>query len=877
MAKDYFKGKKILKSPSHFIDEANESIEEIRRNNSLVEWFKKYNITLEPTEKGGEYKGVCPWHNDNNLSLLVSEDKMYFECSTCSDKKGDVITLVMLMEGVTTSEAIKRLNEDLNKITKEDVKEVEIEPKEPKEEEIKIASEIPRNDGEIGLIEVVEFYHKKLYETQSVIDLLKGFNLDNTFWRLFKLGACNGKLLDITSQKQKEWLKKTGFLDENYIETLLGYLTIPIIDENDIVTGIFGLDTTGCIKAIGNTKTIFNLKLSKMYDELIFTDNFNLCFKLIGCGFNNVICANLQDFDAKNLKLLKDARVKTLIVVSESTSNLDLLKDVLLEDFRVKLVQIEENKAISKSEILTLIEKSELFKPKNDNDFSVKREGNNYIFTIGEINYKLFDVKELSISNLKVSIKAEYQEERFPDKIDLYSSRSRNSFSLTLSQKFNIEVKRVENDLLKIVDYMEYETMKRLNPKTPEKYEMTEEEIKLGLEFLKSPDIFYIIVKDMEVLGYVGEDMNKILLYIGASSRILDDPISVMIISQSAAGKSMLVDVLRKLLPPEDVIALTSLSDQALNYIEDLLHKFLIMGEAVHNDLIEHQIREMLSNKELSRLVTTKDDKTGKMKSENFVTKAIVSMVLGGTRYDVNPENASRFFIVNADESKEQTKRIHEAQKSKYSIEKKYLKEDVIPNIIKKHQSAQRLLKKITIVNPFRQYLSFPVESMRFRRDFERFIDLIACVCFVRQCQKELKDDGRFKYIECDLVDYEIGYKIMVNNVLPATMLDTSVGAISLYEDIRKMVSKIATDNNIKLTDANFIQKEVREFTKLNMDTIKKHLRVLVSNEYIQLVGGKTRGTRFSYKLREDKEIEKIDVSMIPTPKDMKMLIESSN
>ena len=128
-------------------------------------------------------------------------DLKYFEGGDIIDKvskEQEIIEAVSKSENITTNEAIKKLNglENNFKITKEDVKEVEIEPK---EEEITL-----------NLSEIVEFYHKKLYETQSVIDLLKGFNLDNTFWRLFKLGACNGKLLDITSQKQKEELKKTG-------------------------------------------------------------------------------------------------------------------------------------------------------------------------------------------------------------------------------------------------------------------------------------------------------------------------------------------------------------------------------------------------------------------------------------------------------------------------------------------------------------------------------------------------------------------------------------------------------------------------------------------------------------------------------------------
>ena len=43
------------------------------------------------------------------------------------------------------------------------------------------------------------------------------------------------------------------------------------------------------------------------------------------------------------------------------------------------------------------------------------------------------------------------------------------------------------------------------------------------------------------------------------------------------------------------------------------VHKFLVMGEAVHSHSVEHQIREMLSAKELSRLVAVKDKKTGRL------------------------------------------------------------------------------------------------------------------------------------------------------------------------------------------------------------------------------------------------------------------------
>ena len=86
-------------------------------------------------------------------------------------------------------------------------------------------------------------------------------------------------------------------------------------------------------------------------------------------------------------------------------------------------------------------------------------------------------LKEFFSHNLKVNIRTEYHGERFPDNVDLYSSRSRDTLSLKLSQRFGVEVKRIEKDLLLILDYLEDEQRKRLNCNDDEKEELTEEEI----------------------------------------------------------------------------------------------------------------------------------------------------------------------------------------------------------------------------------------------------------------------------------------------------------------------------------------------------------------------------------------------------------------
>jgi hypothetical protein len=350
----------------------------------------------------------------------------------------------------------------------------------------------------------------------------------------------------------------------------------------------------------------------------------------------------------------------------------------------------------------------------------------------------------------------------------------------------------------------------------------------------------------------------------------------VLILSQSASGKSLLVETVRKLIPPEDVVAVSSLSDQALNYVSEggLLHKFLILGEAVHSEVVEHQIREMLSNHELSRMVTTKNEKTGMMETSIIKSEVIVAAMLSSTRFDVNPENASRCFVINTDESREQTQNIHQVQRRKYSMQRICEKHNDVPAVIRQHHAAQRLLKKRIIINPLAEHLDFPDTLMRTRRDNERFIDLIAAVCFLRQYQKEELEQAdpvtgdTIRYIACDLEDYRIAYGI-IRGILPATINNFPGSALQLYEALRELVRKLSREQGIKPQEVLLSQRMIREATLLNQTAIKRNMRLLVDYEYIRMQGGGRRGSRSVYSLVADESIRFLDLNMIPTVEEL--------
>jgi DNA primase catalytic core len=910
---DKLQGRKTLKVAG-FLEEFEK--DDIKKNIDIVELFASFRVELKQrgAPPGKSFMGLCPFHEDHNPSLSVDREKGLFNCFGCGES-GDAFDLVEKMKNFGFKEALKFLKDwsgsprgvslRLSSTPKETLPLSMTGNNLPPENPVKVSAP---DAGSIDLNIVVDYYHKKLFDNPKSLEYLKKRGLRNAEnYTRFSMGFADGSLLETLSEAQKEALKQSGIITDKDKEHFQNCLIFPIFDENNQAVGLYGrdIDDDSGFKhryLKGPHRGVFNRKASRVYDEILLTESIIDALSLIEIGFENVQALyGTNGFTEEHLEILKNDRVKgarpTVILALDNDEAgqraAGLLKERLLsEGFRVKVISPYSGKDwnealvsgnLKKEDLKALIEQAAVFQQEDEKElkegFKVREEKGQIYFTylegIAPITYRLTGVKEVFVNSLKVTVKAEWEDNYFIDTVDLYVYRSRAAFASHLAGQFGIEARRVERDLLNILEYLERRREERIAVDEPKKKELTEEERRAGLELLRSPHLFDEIVNDMSILGYVGEDMNKKLLYLCATSRKMDNPISVMIVSESASGKSYLVDTVKKLIPEEETIEMTSLSDQALNFIKDLLNKFLVFGESGFNEQIEHQIREMLSGNRLSRLVTVKDEKTGELITKLYKKEVIVASVMSTTAYEMNPENASRYFLINADESKEQTRRIFEAQRQKYSLERHYTKAEQIPAIIVKHHAAQRLLQKRLIVNPIAPFMDFPDGLMRLRRDHDRFIDLMAVICFLRQYQKPTRSvvyegstvQGRaVEYIECDDTDYITAREFVVNGMLSSTLDDLPKSVKRFYEELRSILKEKAQESGLKATEAEIHQREIRKrIDWLSVDRIKRYLRQLVKYEYIVLRVSGNRGQRFSYSLAVDESIENIDVSMIPT------------
>ena len=89
---------------------SNKELQDLKKQVSLLRVAQQY-VRLE--QRGNEYWGCCPFHNENTASFAIkqkSTGEEVFFCQGCS-KGGDVIRFIEYKENITTAAAIKKLKE----------------------------------------------------------------------------------------------------------------------------------------------------------------------------------------------------------------------------------------------------------------------------------------------------------------------------------------------------------------------------------------------------------------------------------------------------------------------------------------------------------------------------------------------------------------------------------------------------------------------------------------------------------------------------------------------------------------------------------------------------------------------------------------------
>jgi len=833
-------------------------VQEIKRSVNLVEYIQGKGIKLRRQGKG--FVGLCPFHGDKKPSFTVDPEKSLWHCFGCG-KGGDLFTFLQELEKLTFTQALSqvrgngdtpghRSHENMNQNTL--------------------------------LAQVAAVYHQAFYDDSRARDYLGGRGLKSPeLYTSFRLGFANGTLMAMVPQSGEcvQSLKEIGILTSSGAEFFHNHLVVPLYDEDGTVTGMYGRSIDNASRSPhrylkGPHRGLFNSQAAKRSREIFLTESIIDALSLYQAGFTEVIpLYGVNGLTDDHLSLFKKHMTnKITLVLDNDPAGSEACPRIAgalspIECRKVLLPAKDANEFFrtgTAEEFIRLCETAEPVivapGPTSTTQDDCRKESTDegFLLVFPLVSYQV-KILPTGDERLRVTVRASAGEKVFLDTLDLYSHRSRQSAITHISKLCSLSREKVEAHFLVILDEAEklarekaLKDRENANPTAPV---MSDHEREEALSFLTSPSLVQEIVHDMEILGYAGEDSNKLLAYLIGISRKLEKPLSGIISSSSGAGKSHLAELVESLTPPEDVILFSRLSPQALGYMEKdfLKRKLLVIEERCGSESADYSIRTLQSRQKLTQGVVIKDPSSGRMYTKTYTVEGPIAYLETTTSGMVNPENSTRCFELSLDESREQTRKVQEMQKAARTLIGREKKETGL-QLTKKHQNAQRLLSPCAVVIPYAPLIEFPSEWLRTRRDNERFLCLIEAISFLHQHQREVKrageNDEAVEYIEATVDDYRLAYDL-AKDVLSQTLHDLKKHSRELLDELMVMTRASAAALQREPHEIAFSRRDIREYTSWSDRKVRECLSQLVDLEYVYLVGGGSQGKQCAYQLPE--------------------------
>jgi DNA primase catalytic core len=351
-----------------------------------------------------------------------------------------------------------------------------------------------------------------------------------------------------------------------------------------------------------------------------------------------------------------------------------------------------------------------------------------------------------------------------------------------------------------------------------------EEKPSNAIEFLKRNQLITNLNDLIGKAGIVGEENSRMLLFLIIISYLNKNPLHALVQGSSGSGKTHIISRIADLMPPEDVLRFTRITESSLyNWGEfDLFQKIIIIEDldGLKEDAL-YALREFISNQVLRSSVTIKDKK-GNNKSSHKIVKGQFSSLSATTKGETYEDNMSRSFLIAVDESKEQTARIIDYQNKRNAGEIDPQESQKAIHFI---QSIIRNLKVYEVINPYATQLHLPEKVHKIRRLNEMYQAVIKQVTFLNQYQRKLTNNNQ---LITEIEDIEQATEILFESIiLKVDELDGSLR--QFFERLKK---------HVKNENEEFLQREIRQIFNISKTQLQRFINYLLELEYIKQSGG---------------------------------------
>lgn len=407
-------------------------------------------------------------------------------------------------------------------------------------------------------------------------------------------------------------------------------------------------------------------------------------------------------------------------------------------------------------------------------------------------------------------------------KTDLYEYKQVESACKLMAGKLSLRKDALEADLAQLAALLEQyrdKQMFKAKARQESKIEVPAATATQCIEFLKAEKLIQRINELIEKAGITGEETNRMLLFVIASSYKMPDTLHALIQGSSGSGKTRLLKTISHLMPDEDVKRYTRVTDNSFyNQDEYFFVNKLICFEDLDGLKEDAQlaVRELQSN-DILRTSTSLKDKNGQITGGERIVRGPIASLACTTKGEVYEDNISRSFLIAVDESREQTLRIIRYQNEVSAGMVDMQQQKKVSQFI---QNCIRLLKPYEVVNPYANKIQLPESAHKIRRLNELYQSFVKQITLLNQYQRKQDKQGR---LITETADLQTACEILFDSiVLKVDELDGSLR--QFFERLKAQV---------KNKEQEFTQREIRQVMNISKAQCSRFFNHLQQMEYL--------------------------------------------
>ena len=465
------------------------------------------------------------------------------------------------------------------------------------------------------------------------------------------------------------------------------------------------------------------------------------------------------------------------------------------------------------------------------------------VFTTEEIQFTVLGgVNANHLDRMRITIKIEVLNRKFPEfmnneelagialraNVDLYHDIQVEKLIRRTSERLETGSSHLYSALAQLTESLEsyrLQLIEKEQNNKPKPKQLTEEETAAAVSFLKSNNLSQTTNNLLEKSGIVGEELNRLIMWYVYTSRKLNRPLHIVSFGSSGTGKSHLQEKVGELIPEEDKIEITALTQNAFYYFgsDELGHKLILIEDLDGALSALYPIRELQSKQRISKTLTIKDSK-GNTRTMHLKVQGPVTVAGCTTQESIYEDNANRSFLIYLDESKAQDENVMAYQRKLAAGKIDLHQEQETKQFL---QNVQRILKPIKIVNPYAEYLHIPTEVFKPRRTNAHYLGFIEAVTFYHQYQRTelVNEDTGEIYINTTLEDIEIANGLIKEILLRKS--DELNKATRTYFEYLKAWLKSEEKQS-------FVLGEARKALNVSHGSQKRYMSILIDNFFIK-------------------------------------------